>query len=477
MNTLRIGAVTIAMCVLPSNNTQAAQPRQAPDVRLTVVTRDDLNLPVPGSAVRIEPIGAPAATRVSGIDGATAPTVLASGAAVQITIAETPCARGIALGQVRVLQAPSVSPDRDFCLLDRTYHAPFALPVLVEPSQEFIAPEPYHTRWSISRVQNGEPVRFQCHVAMLLSSDEISSFAAYNNVLFGDHTDDYRLGVVVRCASVDLGDHNLVLTVDCAGHGFGAMPIADTYSLPLGAGAAQATWSSEVFDWSDERASMLLRRRFARGDNVVLLRSGGGPSRATQILQPAPPEIVPSPALHPLTSGDCIPTCPGVASGSCAVAAPGSDAGCYTAAELGSGCETSSRMLGYVCLPATGTARYTRKTVKGGSVAFKFKFKVAGVEQEVDVTGHYESSEQISVDIPVGAGDGCGQCIGECENVTACFKAFKVQRAKHRWVWAPENTNWPFPYRQTVPCGLEAIETASCEVAGRSFVPCARVCQ
>ncbi len=438
---------------------------------------DDLNLPVPGSAVQIEPIGAPAATLVSGVDGATPPTSLTSGAAARITIAETSCARGIALGQVRVLQAPSVPADRDFYLLDRTYHAPFALPVLVEPSKEFIAPEPYHTRWTLSRVQNGDPVRFQCHVAMLLSSEEIASFAAYNNVQFGNHTDDYRLGVVVRCASVDLGDHNLVLSVDCAGHGFSAMPIADTYSLPLSGSATQATWSSEVFDWSEDRASMLLRRRLARGDNVVLLRPGGSASRATQVLQPTPPEIVPSPALLALTGGDCIPDCPGVASGSCAVNAPSSDAGCYTASEVASGCETSTRMLGYVCLPAAGSAKYTRGVVKGGSVTFKFKFKVAGVEQEVDVTGHYQSSEQVSVDIPVGAGNGCGQCIGECENVTACVKAFKVYRAKHRWIWQPENPNWPFPYRQTVPCGLEATETASCQISGTSYAACARACQ
>lgn len=455
----------------------AARTPQTPDVRLTVVTYDDLNQPVAGSAVLIEPIGAPPRVVVSGVDGATAATHLASGAAAQITIAETSCARGIALGQVRALQAPSVPDGRDFYVLDRTYHAPFALPVLVEPSSEFLAPEPHHTRWSLSPVVNGDPVRFQCHIAMLLSSEEIASFAAYNNVQFGDSTDEYRLGLVIRSAAVELGDHNLVLSVDCKGHGFTGMPIADAYSLPIGSGTMQATWSSEVFEWVDERASMLLRRRLVRGDNVVLLRSGSGVHRATQLLQPAPREIVPPPSVHLLSGGDCIPSCPGVASGDCDADAPASDAGCYTSAETGTGCETSTRLISYVCLPPSGTAKYSRGVVKGGSVTIKVKFTVGGVEQEVDVTGHYQSSEQISVDIPISSGNGCGQCVGECENITACVSAFKVFRAKHRWVWQPENVNWPFPYRQTTPCGAESTETSSCQVSGTSFIPCPRECQ
>lgn len=477
MNLFRPCALVGALSNLCLAAASVTSPLQTPDVRLSVVTRDDLNLPVAGTAVLIEPLGAAASVIVSGLDAATPPVSLASGATARITIAETPCARGISLGQVRTLQAPLVPAGRDFYVLDRTFHAPFALPVLVTPSSELIYPEPHHSRWSLSTVENADPVRFQCHVAMLLSSEEIASFAAYNGVQFGGPADDYRLGVVIRSAAVELGDHSLVLSVDCKGHGFIGMPIADAYSLPIGSGATQATWSSQVFDWVDQRAFMLLKRRLVRGDNVVLIKSGVGLQRATELLQPTPREIVPPPTTHALIGGDCIPSCPGVASGDCAPAAPTSDAGCYTSTALGSGCETSTRLLSYVCLPASGTARYSRGVVKGGSVTVKVKFKVGGVEQEVDVTGHYQASEELSVDVPIGAGSGCGQCVGECENVTACVSAFKVHRAKHRWVWQPENVNWPFPYRQTIPCGSASTESSSCQVSGTSFIPCPRVCQ
>jgi len=455
---------------------------QQPELRVSVVTYDDLLRPVPGTLVQIEPSMGATANLVTDLSGATAWTTQTPGDLAVVTLGETTSALGITLGQTHVLSMPTVALGTDVSVLDRSYVQPAARPVFVS-SRAPITRDAHHDRWAIKSIENGDlSVQFQSNIAMLLTGIEIQALAAYQGVQFGGPADQYAVGLLVRAPSVNLGDHTFVLEIDCQGHGFSAAPIADCYSIPIGGAPTTANWSATVFDWTDDRAAMLLKGSLVRGDNLILFKPSGV-QRDASLLAASPPSLVPPTTPEdgggPSGNGeDCIPTCPGVASGEhCSPdSPPASSPGCDEATIEEPFCGSQSRMIFYVCSSVPNTPKLVeRRWVAGGSVTVGYKVKVNGVESSVSSTGQWQEHAAVSTTYIAQVGDGCGQCMAECENYTSCRLVYEVTRDRKTWRWAPENINWPFPYLRTDPCADIHTEMDGCVSFGIGDAICNRL--
>lgn len=104
-----------------------------------------------------------------------------------------------------------------------------------------------------------------------------------------------------------------------------------------------------------------------------------------------------------------------------------------------------------------------------------YKVKVNGVESSVSSTGQWQEHAAVSTTYIAQVGDGCGQCMAECENYTSCRLVYEVTRDRKTWRWAPENINWPFPYLRTDPCADIHTEMDGCVSFGIGDAICNRL--
>ena len=114
---------------------------------------------------------------------------------------------GVALGQF--LEFPGPVPGSGIDWTHRIVTQPLAVPVTISSANPTTSG--HNLRWifrPIEQLDGSIPrYRFAAHVAILLTSAEVSAYRAYGGL--NSPNFDGALGLVIRCNSVDLGQENV----------------------------------------------------------------------------------------------------------------------------------------------------------------------------------------------------------------------------------------------------------------------------
>lgn len=440
---------------------------------VSVVANSDVWESSANVPVRIEGGSGLTYDQTTDADGQTEFVQVAPGEPLVVTLGEHALPLGIALGQTRLISGPQPVSDADDVSLVYETTQPLAVPFVWDVSSSGdevhqVTASPYHDRWALTSVydakQFGADVTFSGYLASLLTPNVISSFAWYNDIAFGLDADDFRVGVVMRTADVDVPNASFTLEIDCSGHGFTAPPIASCFIVHYGdtSDLPQPTLTASVVRWTNERAYVWIQGALESADNVILL----SPSAAlpTQRLEATPPSFAGTDAA----GQDCIPDPPTPPSGwTCLPAGPWTPP-CKAPKLIVLGCGTTTRKISQIVCGSGGDSRdQTTEFQAGGGIT------VGGslFGLDIEVTGEISAtkSETLTVTLNDGANK-CGECKAQYEHILIC-----------RAVWAAEDASVIMPHpmsmrEPTILCKKKIKSTVCHDKIPTTSPPCSRTC-
>jgi hypothetical protein len=433
-------------------------------LELSVQVYDDLMHVVDGEVVAVES-GTTTFAQQTELDGSTPVFDLLQGQTVRVSLDETTTEKGLCLGQTHTLTLPFATyPNATELAYTRAFFQPVLTPVSLS-NRDVAYARPYHTRWMTFPSSNPTgTLRFQAGVGMLLSATEITAFEDYYQVQFGPSSADYELGVVIRCVRTDIGTGNLMMSIDCRGHGFSAMPDAATFVVASAdPNQPPPTFAATPIYWDQGTQRLLvdLSGTLERGMNIILIADTPLGDEAIRLT--SNPNQPVAAAMAAGGGSDCTPPKPGAPAGwTCSPAPPGQ---CGGATSIASNCSTTTNPSGTAVCGGSGESRTKEEhTEWKGSVSVEIGLPgggTAGATGEVS----YSSSSSWTVDFQ-GGDNGCGQCCQMFTHVLICGTRWNAQADRY--------LNLEHVYR--FPCDQDVQVSTTCTDTQSSSGCCSRTC-
>jgi hypothetical protein len=447
-------------------STPAAQ--SSSNAEYSVVVMSDLVESIGGALVTFEdPAGPSTQTFSTNAAGATQFFACHAPGPLLVSVEEGPFAGGTLLGQTYIETLEAIAPGASTKSVLHQYYQPILLQRLITTTTDITYADPYHTRWSFHPLSNASAaLSFQAGVGMLPNRRQIEGYEVYYQAPFGPPEVDYRLGIVVRTTAVQLGSGNLLLELDCAGHGFTQMPHATCFFVtPNGAQLNPNFVATPVFWTADARVGLEVSGAFGRGDNIILLSQDGPQGTSTRIVslphQPLPIQVsTPAGGVQ-----DCVVTPPLPKSPwTCEPPIPDSD--CALGTPSTTVCATKTvQATNAVCLGAGDSKTFEEEFRASGSITVKVT--VGAVE--ASVTGEVSKAEKQTTTFNSAIGDGCGQCYQDFLQILVCANATPTYKDKVIKIV-------PWSEFVDVPCGIAITLTSKCVKSEPSSNKCNRIC-
>lgn len=496
-----VGGGTLIAARLPG---RALRARSAPVELCSVQVLTDRLTPVAGAAVRFDD-GIVQTVGVADADGQTLWSNVDPSNGIEIAVADTNVAGGIALGFIEtVVPEPLLIASEDYHLNLISRTQPLAVPILVEGNPAYVnnifPPDGDYPHWRIA-VPQESTLRVSLNVASLLDAEAVAQYMDYRGSPV-DPSLGYARGVALVVPSVQLGTGGVVVGIDLLGD-LSEDVVVDAYNLyatpsavPLG---TQLGVSVSAFE--NGVVYLLVTGGVRRGHLALLARStDAGPAQIHKSADNPPAITVPASgdqgtdtaalldcvdcdevvaAFDGSAAGapremrsivtDCEPEVPDQGNWTCAPLAPASN---HCGAPVSAGpveCKiVRTRSTKFCRSPGSTVAGSTGRTARW---KVSFELKVSPPGSPLTSGGGFEYGEE-SMDVlteswPAAAGaHGLGQCMRYFRFELVCAQLFNLQVDKVEMISDGISI--------TDPCASTKLVTGSCRDTNISQNVCDR---